>query len=152
MRFNVLTTTLEKIYNGENAQKKAKIFQKFIDSFNSFRTEFIKDNGNDKNASFYPILRLILPQSDNERDSYGMRTTTLGKYFVKGLAIPESSADAKKLMAQQGMTSRCKDYAEIVFEVMKGRSPEMGSLDVFEVNQYLDMIASHYKNNERKSV
>lgn len=98
-------------------------------------------------ASFYPILRLLLPKSDNQRDSYGLRTNTLGKLFVKCLAINASSDDAKKLTYEKKTSG---DFGDIVYEVMKNRSPAKGTLSVAEVNRYLDLMAEHFKNNERK--
>lgn len=71
--------------------------------------------------------------------------------YVEALAISKDSEAAIKLTSQQGMKTQCADYSEIVFEVMKGRAPETGSLVVYEVNKYLDLIAEHFKQNERKS-
>lgn len=97
-------------------------------------------------ASFYPFLRLFIPYKDLERGSYGVQTTTLGRLYVKALAINAKSETALKLTNLQGNTS---DYGDIVYEVMKNRSPETGSLTVYEVNNYLDLIADHFKQNER---
>lgn len=104
-----------------------------------------------QNASIYPILRLFLPKWDTERDSYGIRTTTLGKLYVQALAINPKSDAGRKLLAQQGLTGKCDDFGDIVYEVMINRSPAEGSLSVYKVNEYLDLISDHFKQNERKS-
>lgn len=99
-------------------------------------------------ASFYPILRLLLPQSDIERESYGIKTKTLGKLFIKALAIGPTSDAAKKLTFE--VTSRNHtDFGDIVYDVMRKRSPNKGSLSVAQVNQYLDLIGDHFKSGER---
>lgn len=72
----------------------------------------------------------------------------MGQLFVKALAINAKSDTANKLTNLQGNTT---DYGDIVFEVMKSRSPENGTLTVYEVNKYLDLIAEHFKHNERRS-
>jgi DNA ligase-4 len=47
--------------------------------------------------SFYPILRLLLPQSDRERIAYGLKESKLGKHLVEVLSISKDSDDGKKL-------------------------------------------------------
>ena len=49
------------------------------------------------NDSFYPILRLLLPQSDRERIAYGLKESKLGKHLVEVLSISKDSDDGKKL-------------------------------------------------------
>lgn len=74
----------------------------------------------------------------------------LGKLYVKALAIDQQSEAGVKLTVRDGATSG--DYADVVFDVMKERSPEKGTLTVFEVNKCLDLISDHFRNNERKSL
>ncbi len=47
--------------------------------------------------SFYPILRLLVPQSDRERIAYGLKESKLGKHLVEVLSISKDSDDGKKL-------------------------------------------------------
>lgn len=164
---------MEKIRQQKTAREKTDTFSKFIEALASLQDKLKAEKGDDavinklsttysgmthrspafhsQNASLYPILRLFLPKWDTERDSYGIRTTTLGKLFVKALAINPKSDAGQKLLAQQGMTGKCSDFGDIVFEVMSTRSPPEGSLTVFEVNGYLDLISDHFKQNERRS-
>lgn len=93
------------------------------------------------------MLRLIIPKKDLDRDRYGIQTHTLGQIYVRILGIHSTSDVAKRL------TSKCstKDYPNVVYDVMKSRCRNVGTLTVYEVNRHLDAIASCYKNNERKS-
>lgn len=94
-------------------------------------------------------MRLFLANKDLERGSYGVKAPTLGKLFVSALALnPKTSADAKKLTNLQG---NANDYGDIVYDVMRDRSPAVGTLTVYEVNKYLDLIAEHFEQNERNS-
>lgn len=102
-----------------------------------------------QHASFYPVFRLMLPESDTERKSYGIQTKLLGKLFVKALAINQQSAAAVKLTVRTDDAD--SDFGDIVFDVMKDRTAYKGTLTVHEVNKYLDAIADHFKNNERNS-
>lgn len=83
-----------------------------------------------------------------ERGSFGIQTTTLGRLFVKALAINAKSVEGQKLTNLHGITA---DYGDIVYDVMKNRSPAVGTLTVYEVNKYLDLIAEHFEHNERSS-
>jgi DNA ligase 4 len=47
--------------------------------------------------SFYPIIRLLVPQSDRERIAYGLKESKLGKHLVEVLSISKDSDDGKKL-------------------------------------------------------
>lgn len=91
----------------------------------------------------------MIPKLDAERDSYGIQIKTLGRLYVKALAINENSVDAKKLLLEDGLKG-C-DYGEVVFNVMKRRSPEIGTLKVYDVNKSLDLIGDHFRNNTRSS-
>lgn len=87
-----------------------------------------------------------MPHKDAERGSYGIQIPTLGRLFVKALAVHAKSETALKLTNLKGVTA---DYGDIVYDVMKNRSPETGKLTVYEVNKYLDLIAEHFEQNER---
>lgn len=98
-------------------------------------------------SSIYPVLRLILPRYDRDRDSYGIQTYTLGQIYVRILGVHSESDVAKRLTVK----SSNKDYPYVVFEVMKNRCCQTCKLTVYDVNKHLDTIASCSKNNERKS-
>lgn len=93
-------------------------------------------------------MRLFIPGLDTERDSYGIKTKTLGNLFVKALAINSNSEDGKKLTLK---TVTGDDYGTVVYNVMKDRSPQRSTLMVYEVDHYLELIANHFKDNQRSS-
>lgn len=43
-------------------------------------------------------MRLLLPQLDKERQTYGLKETMLGKYYVEILNIAPTSEDAIRLL------------------------------------------------------
>lgn len=93
------------------------------------------------------MLRLILPSKDRDRGSYGIKTYTMGQIYVRILGVHSKSDVAKRL------TAKCsdRDYPNVMFDVMKNRCCQLGTLTVHDVNKHLDAIASCNKNNERKS-
>lgn len=92
-------------------------------------------------------MRLILPGEDRERDSYGIKTFTMGKMYVRILGIDTNSDVAKRLTAKHAH----KDYPDVVYAVMQNRCSTSSTLTVYEVNRHLDIMAGCFKNNERKS-
>lgn len=90
-------------------------------------------------ASFYPILRLILPSKDTERAAYGIKTKTLGNLYVKALAINKHSSDGRKLNGED--VPKKGDFADVVFDVMKDRQPQ-GTLTIYDVNKCLDSMSA----------
>lgn len=91
------------------------------------------------------LVRSVFGHSAVKVNRFNVQT---GRLFVRALAINNASSTAAKLTNLQGNTT---DYGDIVYEVMRNRSPENGSLTVFEVNKYLDLIAEHFKQNQRSS-
>lgn len=89
-----------------------------------------------------------MPWKDSERGSFGIQIPTLGRLFVKAEGLNSKGETALKLTNLQGTTA---DYGDIVYEIMKNRSPAEGTLTVYEVNKYLDLIADHFRDNERNS-
>ncbi|XP_055298259.1 DNA ligase 4 [Sitodiplosis mosellana] len=148
--FTDVVKRMEKMSNSNDmAFKKIKL-RNFFDAMFEMQQKFRAENGPQANASFYPFLRIFLPEYDEtERGPYGIQTKKLGQLFVKALAINAKSDTAKKLTNLQG---RDTDYGDIVFEVMKSRSPENGTLTVYEVNEYLDLIADHFEQNEQRKI
>ena len=48
--------------------------------------------------SFYPIVRLLLPQNDSERGAYGMKHAYISRTYVDALHLLKNSADAQALL------------------------------------------------------
>lgn len=110
--FDTLCNALEKIQTADNRHVKADIMKQLISSFreqskvtivfkftcneqtqNTFLLEFTFL----QNDSFYPILRLILPEQDNERGPYGVKEHNLAKTYIRILCLSKTSKDAQKL-------------------------------------------------------
>ncbi len=48
--------------------------------------------------SFYPILRLLLPDLDHDRGPYGIKEFTLANSYIRILVLSKTSKDAMKLL------------------------------------------------------
>ena len=121
VKFSNLCNLLERISKSQGAIAKQKLMIRFISDWRKTHKEV---HGNDPvvapptttttegqttggsltgassvilQDSFYPIIRLLVPQSDRERIAYGLKESKLGKHLVEVLSISKDSDDGKKL-------------------------------------------------------
>lgn len=154
IKFGVITEILERVSQSSSITTKADILKRYIESFEKFRKNYIGRNDNGQTTgTFFPILRLLLPQYDRDRESYGIKVTTLGKLYVRILAIDPHGEVAKKLTTDRySHTSSTTDFGDTICEIMKVRCAEQSQLTVYEVNRHLDTIAECNQNNNRSKI
>ncbi|XP_075419550.1 DNA ligase 4 [Tenrec ecaudatus] len=156
--FADLCSTLERIQRSKGRAEKIRHFTEFLDSWRKFHDALHK---NQKNVtdSFYPAMRLILPQQERERMAYGIKETMLAKLYIELLNLPKGGKDALQLLnyrAPTGKRGDAGDFAMIAYFVLKPRSLQKGSLTIQQVNDILDSVASnnsaHKKNLVKNSL
>ncbi|XP_005997060.1 DNA ligase 4 [Latimeria chalumnae] len=143
--FADLCSTLEKIQKSKLRQDKTKYFGDFLDSWRKFHNALHK-NDLGTTDSFYPAMRLILPQLERERMAYGIKETMLAKLYIDVLGLPKEGKDALKLLNYRTPTStqnEAGDFAVIAYFVLKQRCPNQGILTIQQVNCLLDSIANN---------
>lgn len=72
---------------------------------------------------------------------------TLGNYYVKALGLNEKSVTARQFTNPIGID----DYSEVIFNAMKGRALDGEQLSVYDVNNFLDLIAENNNKEGRNS-
>uniref|UniRef100_A0A8C5LLV9 DNA ligase n=1 Tax=Leptobrachium leishanense TaxID=445787 RepID=A0A8C5LLV9_9ANUR len=143
--FDDLCSVLEKIQKSKKRADKSKVFEKFVGSWREFHGALHKDNPQSTD-SFYPAMRLILPQFERERMAYGIKETMLAKLYIEVLGLPKDGKDALKLLnyrTPSGSHADAGDFAAIAYFVVKSRCTKEGSLTIKEVNDQLDSIANN---------
>ncbi|XP_018418656.1 PREDICTED: DNA ligase 4 [Nanorana parkeri] len=143
--FADLCSTLERIQKSKNRADKVNILKPFVDSWRKFHDALHK-NQPKTTDSFYPAMRLILPQLERERMAYGIKETMLAKLYIKVLGLPKEGKDALKLLNYRTPTSSnsdAGDFAAIAYFVLKSRCLKDGNLTIQDVNDQLDAIASN---------
>lgn len=141
--FADICNTLEKIQKCKNRTEKTNILKQFVDSWRKFHDALHK-NEPTTTDSFYPAMRLILPQLERERMAYGIKETLLAKLYIKVLGLPKDGKDALKLLNYRtptGSNSDAGDFAAIAYFVLKSRCRKEGTLFIKDVNDQLDSIA-----------
>lgn len=143
--FAHLCSTVERIQRSKNRADKVNIFKQFVDSWRKFHGALYKNHPKTTD-SFYPAMRLILPQLERERMAYGIKETMLAKLYIKVLGLPKEGKDALKLLNYRtptGSSSDAGDFAAIAYFVLKSRCRKDGNLTIQDVNDQLDAIASN---------
>ncbi|GAA27477.2 DNA ligase 4, partial [Clonorchis sinensis] len=105
-------------------------------------------------ASFYPLLRLMLPQFDRARPAYGLRETALSRLYIKAFGIASTGSVAQSLMHPTGQSTnltRNADFADLLFDVVRNRCREDNVLNLKDVNELLDRLAGAQSADERLS-
>jgi DNA ligase-4 len=99
-----------------------------------------------KGENIFPLMRLLLPQLDKERQTYGLKETMLGKYYVEILNIAPTSEDAIRLIQwrkpNKTATGQMEggDFGTAVFTSLKPRCIQKGDCSVGDINTYLDQL------------
>ncbi|KAM4860192.1 DNA ligase 4 isoform 1-T3 [Thomomys bottae] len=151
--FADLCSTLERIQKSKGREEKVRHFREFLDSWRKFHDALHK-NQKDVPDSFYPAMRLILPQLERERMAYGIKETMLAKLYIELLNLPKDGKDALKLLNYRtptGARSDAGDFAMIAYFVLKPRCLQKGSLTIQQVNKLLDSVASS-NSDKRKDL
>ncbi|XP_044287857.1 DNA ligase 4 [Varanus komodoensis] len=141
--FADLCLTLERIQTCKSRPDKTKYFKDFLDSWRKFHDALHK-NEKDVTDSFYPAMRLILPQLERERMAYGIKETMLAKLYIELLNLPKDGKDALKLLHyRMPVGGDAGDFAMIAYFVLKSRCVKQGQLTIQQVNQLLDAISNN---------
>ena len=94
-------------------EKKKSVFERFLKKWRESHNELHSTDADTtvpsycivltiflylQTDSFYPAMRLLLPQLDRQRPAYGMKETALAKQYIDILSIAKESPDAQKLL------------------------------------------------------
>ncbi|CAG00994.1 unnamed protein product, partial [Tetraodon nigroviridis] len=148
-----LCTTLEKIQKAKARPDKSKILGDFIESWRNFHTALHKNSKT--TDSFYPAMRLLVPQFERERMAYGIKESMLAKLYIDVLGLPKNGPEANKLLNYRAPTTsqgEAGDFASVAYFVLKKRCTSQGSLRVKEVNDFLDSVAINNANKKKDLV
>nr|XP_032827721.1 DNA ligase 4 isoform X1 [Petromyzon marinus]XP_032827722.1 DNA ligase 4 isoform X1 [Petromyzon marinus] len=159
--FAELCKTLEKIRSSKARPEKERHFKEFLGAWRKFHNAL--HHGGDAGTtttttdSFYPAMRLVLPQLERERVAYGVKESALAKLYIEVLGLPRDGKDAARLLnyrapvggAQRGDAG---DFASVAYFVLRPRCSAGGTLTVEEVNRQLDALASGNASKSKERV
>ena len=131
MPFATLCDFFERMSATKKSDAKKSLFQKLFDSYDS--------------DDYFPLMRLLLPSFDKERQTYGVKEANLGKLYVEILGIAQNSVDADRLINwRKPKTSEqakiAGDFANAVEISLTNRCPSKGDLNITQLNEILDQL------------
>ncbi|KAL1676611.1 DNA ligase IV-like protein [Schizophyllum commune] len=142
--FHILTAFFEKLQGERKQEKRRKLLNHW---FNKWR----EDNGPD----LYPVLRLILPHRDRERNVYGLKEKALAKLYIKVIPLNKNDPDAMRLLYWKKPTEKhaaSGDFPTVLYEVVSKRSSVTHStLTIDDINDMLDELADMSNKSEKQS-
>ncbi|EXC31207.1 DNA ligase 4 [Morus notabilis] len=98
-KISVLCSLFNWMLRSKPAAKKRSKFRKFLDTFC-------------KNGDYFPAIRLLLPNLDRERGSYGLKESVLATSLIDALGISRDSEDALRLINwRKGGAAKAGAYA-----------------------------------------
>eukprot|EP00697_Spironema_sp_BW2_P013154 gnl/Spiro4/3110_TR1510_c0_g1_i1.p1 gnl/Spiro4/3110_TR1510_c0_g1~~gnl/Spiro4/3110_TR1510_c0_g1_i1.p1 ORF type:complete len:957 (-),score=239.75 gnl/Spiro4/3110_TR1510_c0_g1_i1:47-2917(-) len=133
-KFGELCKVLEAILVAKGAKKKTVL----IKYWNSYHTD-----------DYFPLMRLLLPELDKERQSYALKESTLAKMYVKILSLPDADADRltkwrlpSSARRMGGHAANAGDFPVILEQVLENRCGRAGhdSLTIGQVNDKLNEL------------
>lgn len=92
-------------------------------------------------ASFYPLLRLLLPQLERERPAYGLNKFGLRKILARIISLTKDSDGFKKLGSEQ------YDFADTAYNLLRKQFHKSKNSSIFDINECLDMFAKKHQDN-----
>uniref|UniRef100_A0A8C4R0L4 DNA ligase n=1 Tax=Eptatretus burgeri TaxID=7764 RepID=A0A8C4R0L4_EPTBU len=156
--FDDLCNVLERVRKGKTRDDKMRPWRDFIAGWRRFHAALHESAAGTQAAvegdTFFPALRLVLPQQDRDRPAYGLKESALGKLYVKVLGLPTDSKDGRRLLnyrAPTGGASRTDsgDFAAAIYAVLEHRCPSKGGLSIADINAELDAMAAHNSHGGR---
>ncbi|XP_054278931.1 LOW QUALITY PROTEIN: DNA ligase 4 [Macrosteles quadrilineatus] len=124
--------------------KRVAVLQKFISDYRSTNP-----------TSFYPVLRLLLPKFDRQRDAYGIKETVLARIYIRILCLHPDSTDALKLKnfrAPKNAGDSAGDFGDVAYWVLRSRCSTGRELSMDDVHRHLDNIALHHADRKPRDV
>ncbi|KAK2395461.1 DNA ligase [Trifolium repens] len=144
IKFSVLCSLFTWTQRTKSPAKKRAKFRKFLDSFCTDR-------------NYFPAIRLILPNLDRERGSYGLKESVLATSLIDALGLSKDSHDAIRLINWRKGGSKtganAGNFALVAAEVLQLRQgTASGGLTIKELNDLLDQLASSENRGEKTLV
>ncbi|KAD3068139.1 hypothetical protein E3N88_36019 [Mikania micrantha] len=143
-KFSVMCSLFNWIQKSKSSTKKRSKFRKFLDTYC-------------KPTDYFAAVRLILPNLDRERGSYGLKESVLATCIIDALGMSRESVDAVRLInwrkggAKTGVN--VGNFSLVASEVLQRRQGMIsGGLTIKELNDLLDRLASSENRAEKTSV
>ena len=92
---------------------------------------------------------------DRERGNYGVKESTLAKYYAEILLLPPVEAERLKHWknpTKQPIGSPAGDFVGVLINVMRNRARNDSKLTVSQLNELLDELARAFDSDKKKQI
>jgi len=152
LQFSQLCASLNDVVSSTSKAGKAHALDEFFHEIAEVDSRAMADlppaSRCDSDTSL-AIMRLVLPELDKERASYGMREKSLGDMCSQLLQLPRGSATAERLRRWKDPTVQARtggkvtaagDFCAVLGTVLEGRCSSKSELSIQDVNDLLDQL------------
>eukprot|EP00871_Galdieria_phlegrea_P001153 jgi/Galph1/2038/GphlegSOOS_G719.1 len=157
MRFTLFCSALEDVKKVASGQEKLEK----IESLNNFavRDDVVPSRRCEAETSLL-VLRLLLPELDRERRSYGLKEKGLAELYIDVLELSNASFDAQRLRNWQDpvvqqtpgfLPATAGDFPSVLESVLRYRCPRTGSYNVGEVDHLLNDLNGFKEKIDRRN-
>ncbi|CAH8560589.1 unnamed protein product [Dicrocoelium dendriticum] len=152
--FTTCCRLLEKLKSKPNTKSRCDVLHRFVQLWNSQYALLpcADTRVGAGRASFYPLLRILMPLFDHARPAYGLREVMLGRLYIKAFGIAPKGPIAQRILRPLEHNSgqpKKSDFADLIYDVVHDRCPCVGVLCLHDVNQLLDRLANAEGTQER---
>ncbi|KAM7536123.1 hypothetical protein Aperf_G00000099576 [Anoplocephala perfoliata] len=145
--FGTLCNFLEQVSRLSGIKKKKQIISSFIQKWSDKYNDITGNSGMIAAGlgSFYPVLRLLMPSADRERNAFGIGEPTMAKMLIKAFGLAPKGPDAMNLLKQcsSSMSNKIfnRDLADIVQRVLKDHCSTVCTDTITKIHEILDDLA-----------
>ena len=133
--FGALCDFMEDLRESKENKKKLGKLSRFL---GKCRETLSLASSND--MDLFPIMRLLVPQLDRERGSYGIKETLLSKIVTNLLKLGKTDAEKLKNYKTPGKSKDSNDFATVLGQVMKDRAYPRTNISIVEINESLGQL------------
>lgn len=94
----------------------------------------------DSKTSYYPLMRLLLPQLDMVRGAFHIKEKTMGGLYVKAIPLQPKSRDAlslTKFKLPKYAKENVGNFTKCLYKILSSRCSKQSSKNIFQVNEDL---------------
>eukprot|EP00004_Rigifila_ramosa_P018801 TRINITY_DN4719_c0_g1_i1.p1 TRINITY_DN4719_c0_g1~~TRINITY_DN4719_c0_g1_i1.p1 ORF type:complete len:896 (-),score=182.09 TRINITY_DN4719_c0_g1_i1:269-2956(-) len=145
VRFETLCRLLQRVSDAPGAIAKTRLLTEFYERV--YRTD-----------DTHPVMRLVVPELDRDRVTYGLKQSSIAKSYLEVLSIDAGSTNGKILLNWKNPTivgprTAAGDFAAVVQSVLENYiSLPAGKLSIADVNDLLDRLSTATDRKVRAEV
>ncbi|GAV09317.1 hypothetical protein RvY_18881 [Ramazzottius varieornatus] len=148
--FYQFATLCEKISKTAIREKKTGYLKNFLDLWHKHYEQSYPTNPQPPIETFFPFMRLLLPEADRDRPVYGIKETVLARLFIQELGLSKGSEASETLLhwkkhKPQGVDYReVADFAGVAYHVLQNRirkDDNEAGMSIRDINKFLDTLA-----------